>query len=301
MRLNKWGASMLALTVGTLSSTGWAQQQTAQAVAGGGAEVETLIVTGTREKGVSAEQSSSPIEVVGAENMASTGAPNLTLELARLVPSFSTPSYGGDTAALTTAAQLRGLSPNDVLVLVNGKRRNASSNIWADPGPQQGANPVDLDLIPAAAIDHIEVLTDGAAAQYGSDAIAGVINIILKDSDHGGVVSGTAGAYYGSPFNEVHQGGDGFQFDVSANVGTKLGEAGFLNLTAEDKHHDKSNVTGADNRGAAGGVPADPFQSRIDGDPESTLYNLAYNTGYDVDGFDFYSFGTYSYRHSKAF
>jgi len=304
MKLTRWGASTLAIATVAFAQNSWAQQaaapQQAQATPGNDDGLETLIVTGTRTKGVSAEQSSAPIEVVGAESLASTGQPNLTQELTRLVPSFSTPAAGGDTGALTVTAQLRGLSPNDVLVLVNGKRRNASANIFADPGPQQGSNAVDLDLIPAAAIDHIEVLTDGAAAQYGSDAIAGVINIILKSADHGGSVSATAGQYYETKFPEVHEGGQGFQVDGSANAGAALGETGFINLTAEDKHHDNSNITGADNRGAAGGVPADPYQSRIDGDPESTLYNLAYNAGENVDGFDFYSFGTYSYRHAKA-
>jgi iron complex outermembrane receptor protein len=298
MRLSIWGASAIALA--TAYSQGALAQEAPQQTADEG---ETIIVTGTRQSGVTAEKSSTPIEVVGAENMASTGVPDLSQELTRLVPSFSTQQYGGDTAALTSQAQLRGLSPNDVLVLVNGKRRDASANITADPGPTQGSNAVDLNLIPAAAIDHIEVLTDGAAAQYGSDAIAGVINIILKSADHGGSVSGTAGQYYGGAVQdrEVHKTGDGFQDDGSANVGMALGETGFLNVTAEYKHHDNSNVTGADNRGAAGGVPADPYQSRIDGDPESTTYNLEYNAGVDVNGVDFYSFGTYSYRHAKAF
>jgi len=278
MRIEIYGISMLALTLGVLSQTAQAQQTAAVQVGSGEADVEAIIVTGTRSANVKARDSSAPIQVVTAETLDTTGVPNLSEELTTLVPSFSSPTYGGDTAALTTAAVLRGLSPNDVLVLVNGKRRNASANLFADPGPQQGANPVDLDFIPAAAIDHVEVLTDGAAAQYGSDAIGGVINIILKNADHGGTATATTGAYYGSPFNEVHQGGDGFTLDAQANQGVALGTSGFLNLTAEYKHHDNSNITGPDPRGAAGGVPSDPFQSRIDGDPESSLYNLAYNT-----------------------
>jgi iron complex outermembrane receptor protein len=296
MRFNRWGVSLLALSAAIIGQAALAQE--APQAAGG--EVETLIVTGTRQTGTTARESATPIEVVGTDNLVSTGVPNLSQELTRLVPSFSSPTFGGDTANLTTAAVLRGLSPNHVLVLVNGKRRHSSSNIVADPGPNQGANPVDLDLIPASAIDHIEVLTDGAAAQYGSDAIAGVINIILKNSDHGGSVSATSGEYYGSPFDEVHNTGDGFTVDGSANAGAKLGEMGFLNLTAEYKHHDNSNITGPDLRGAAGGVPADPFQSRIEGDPESSLETLTFNTGYDFGGLDLYSFGTYSHRHAKS-
>jgi iron complex outermembrane receptor protein len=267
----------------------------------GQSDVEEIIVTGTRETGIRAGESPSPIQFIAGDRIATTGVPNLSQELTRLVPSFSSPNFGGDTAALTTAAVLRGLSPNHVLVLVNGKRRNASANILADAGPNQGSNPIDLDLIPAAAIDHIEVLTDGAAAQYGSDAIAGVINIILKNADNGGSVSATAGENYGSPFDEVHKTGDGFTLDNSGNVGIPLGDSGFLNLSAEYKHHDNSNVSGPDLRGAAGGVPADPFQSRIIGDPESSLENVVFNAGIDLDTIELYSTGTYSHRHAKAF
>jgi iron complex outermembrane recepter protein len=269
--------------------------------AAGQDDSEAIIVTGTRVAGVKARDSSTPVEVVTSESLTATGLPNLSQQLPLIVPSFSSPSYGADTAALTTAAVLRGLSPNEVLVLVNGKRRNASANLFADPGPRQGSNPVDLDFIPSAAIDHIEVLTDGAAAQYGSDAIAGVINIILKNADHDGTVTSTTGAYYGSPFNEVHQGGDGFTIDSQANMGTALGISGFLNMTAEYRHHDNSNITGPDPRGAAGGVPADPFQSRIYGDPENSLETLLYNAGYNVAGLELYATGTYSHRHAKAF
>jgi|HubBroStandDraft_1064217.scaffolds.fasta_scaffold00118_33 iron complex outermembrane receptor protein len=299
MRLNIWGASLSVLALAVLGQTAQAQQ--VAAAPGGDAEDETIIVTGTRQAGVKARDSSTPIEVVTSEALTTTGLPNLSQELTLVVPSFSSPTYGGDTAALTTAAVLRGLSPNDVLVLVNGKRRNASANLFADPGPQQGSNPVDLDFIPASAIDHVEVLTDGAAAQYGSDAIGGVINIILKNADHGGSVTGTTGAYYGSPFSEVHQGGDGFTIDTQGNDGIALGTSGYLNLSAEYKHHDNSNITGPDPRGAAGGIPPDPFQSRIDGDPESSLESFVYNTGYQFGDFDFYATGTVSYRHAKAF
>jgi iron complex outermembrane receptor protein len=304
MKVSVWRVSALALFAGVLQGQALAQQP-AQApppqVAAGDSEQESIVVTGTRQAGVKARDSSTPIQVVNTEALENTGVANLSQELSLVVPSFSSPTYGQDTGALTTAAVLRGLSPNHVLVLVNGKRRNASANIFADPGPQQGSNPVDLDLIPADAIDHIEVLTDGAAAVYGSDAIAGVINIILKNADHGGSVTGSTGAYYGSPFNEVHQGGDGFQIDTQGNTGVALGTSGFVNLTAEYRHHDNSNITGPDPRGAAGGVPPDPFQSRIDGDPESALENLEYNAGYNLGAVEVYSFGTYSHKHAKAF
>jgi iron complex outermembrane receptor protein len=302
MKLTRWGASTLAIATVAFAQNSWAQQAAApQAAPSGDAGIETLIVTGTREKGVSAEKSMTPIDIVGVDDLKATAIPNLNEQLQHLDPSFSTSAYGGDTAALTTVAKLRGLSPNQVLVLINGKRVHTSANIFADPGPDQGTNAVDLSLIPSDAIDHIEILKDGAAAQYGSDAIAGVINIILKSADHGGSVSATSGAYYGSPFNEVHDGGDGFHVAGSGNVGAPLGETGFLNLTTEYKHQANSNITGPDLRGAAGGVPSDPYQSRIYGDPSGTIADFTYNTGVNFDGLDLYSFATYAHKTAKAF
>src|ERR1700744_1356123 len=150
---------------------------------------ETIIVTGTRETDKKAAESLSPIDLVSADDLAATGQTDLRDALARAPPSFTRQAQSYDAGALTDSIQLRGLNPDEVLVLVNGKRRHTTANLNADPGPLQGSAPVDLDMIPISAIDHIEVLRDGAAAQYGSDAIAGVVNIILKSADHGGSVS----------------------------------------------------------------------------------------------------------------
>ena len=114
------------------------------------------------------------------------GQPDLIQALAQNVPSFNAQAFGGDTANLTLSAKLRGLSPNHALVLVNGKRRHGTSNLAVLGGPFQGGAAADLNFIPLGSIDHIEVLLEGAAAQYGSDAIAGVINIIQKQADSGG-------------------------------------------------------------------------------------------------------------------
>ena len=117
--------------------------------------------------------------------------------LAQLVPSLQMEAFGFDEGGQTLLARLRGLSPNHVLVLVNGKRRHTTANLAVDSGsPYQGGAGVDLNFIPLDAIDHIEVLTEGAAAQYGTDAIAGVINIILKKNSSGGKLDGTYGKYY---------------------------------------------------------------------------------------------------------
>ena len=188
------GASLFAL----IASTGAAHvAQAAAADAGAGATVSEVIVTGTRQTGVKAADSAAPIQVVGGEALKTVGQPDLIQTLSQNLPSFNAQGYGADTAALTLSAALRGLSPNDTLVMVNGKRRNGTSNLAVDNGsPYTGSAAADLSFIPVAAIDHVEVLQDGAAAQYGTDAIAGVVNIILKKNAHGGLISATGGQYF---------------------------------------------------------------------------------------------------------
>ena len=154
---------------------------------------ESVIVTGTRETNIKARDSVAPIDVLPASALQATGATNLRDALERALPSLNHASFAGDYGALTDSVQLHGLSPDHVLILIDGKRRHTTANIYADQGPLQGSAPVDLDMIPLSAIDHIEVLRDAAAAQYGSDAIAGVINIILKSADHGGNFTATTG------------------------------------------------------------------------------------------------------------
>ena len=156
--------------------------------------VDEVIVTGSRQPGVTAANSAAPVQILSADAIkTASGNPALMAVLAQIVPSFMAQAFGNDMAGQTLQAKLRGLTCNDVLVLVNGKRRHTTANIEVDSGPFQGCAGVDLGFIPVDAIDHIEVLTDGAAAQYGSDAIAGVINIILKSNSSGGNASATYG------------------------------------------------------------------------------------------------------------
>ena len=159
---------------------------------------QEVVVTGTRTEGLAAIASPAPIQILTPQALqAASGNPQLMDTLARLIPSLTIEAFGFDQAGNTLMARLRGLSPNDVLILVNGKRRHTTASLAVDGGSvyQGGAN-VDLNYIPLDAIDHIEVLTDGAAAQYGSDAIAGVINIILKDKSQGGSITGSASKYF---------------------------------------------------------------------------------------------------------
>ena len=251
------------------------------------AATEAVIVTGTRESNVKARDSVAPIDVLPAAALQATGATDLRDALERVLPSVNHAAFAGDYGALTDTVQLRGLSPDHVLILINGKRRHTTANIYADGGPLQGSAPVDLDLIPLSAIDHIEVLRDGAAAQYGSDAIAGVINIILKSSDHGGDVTANTGNYYD---------GGGFTAGGGGDIGTSLGEDGFLHLSSDYNHHNHSIRSGTDTR--TGVVDNDIY-----GDPEIERESVGYNAAKPLagDAAEIYSFGTYAHRDAQSY
>lgn len=245
-----------------------------------------IIVTGTRETGTKARTSATPIQVISGQALEKTGEVTLRDALQKLAPSIARQVMGGDTANLTDVLTIHGLSPNHVLVLVNGKRRHTTANVQLDPGPQQGATGVDIDLIPVSAIDHIEVLLSGDSAQYGSDAIAGVINIILKSSDHGGSVQANAGKYYA---------GDGFSRNFSANVGTSLFDHGFVNLSGEYAGQDHTYRSGPDPRTGY-------LDNKILGDPSYNRELFSVNTGYYFpDGVEVYGFGTYGHRDANTY
>ena len=243
--------------------------------------IQDVVVTGTRDTQRSAGESLSPIDVISAKDLQRTGQTDLRDALVKLLPSVSRLAQTGDAANLTSALTLRGLSPNHVLLLVNGKRRHTSANITADAGSQQGATPVDIDLIPVSAIDHIEVLRDGAAAQYGSDAIAGVINIILKNGSSGGSLTLNSGEYY------KH---DGFTLGGATDAGIALGEDGFLHLSAEYRRHEHSFRSGPDERTGT-------YANKTLGDPnvrrESFGANAGINISKDVEA---YAFATVAHR-----
>jgi iron complex outermembrane receptor protein len=264
-------------------------------------EVETIIVTGTRVSGLKAVDSAAPIQVVDSASLKRAGKPDLIAALAQAIPSFNAQSFGGDTAALTLSARLRGLSANHTLVLVNGKRRHGTANLAVLGGPYQGGAAADLNFIPLSAIDHIEVLTDGAAAQYGTDAIAGVVNIILKKNTSGGSLDVTAGRYYG---------GDGKTGNVSGNIGLSPFANSYLSLTAETRYHDFSDWGGDDQRvvravtdGAdwATSLAGYPHTNKISGDARYQLTTLAYNSGVEIGDLELYSFGTYGHKYAGAY
>lgn len=185
--------------------------------------LDTVVVTGTRASGRTVKSSAAPIDVIDASELATTGKGNLLEALQNLLPSFNVPaSIQPDLGSIVRGAQLRNLDPGYTLVLVNGKRRHTTA-VTQDDG-FSGSVWVDLGLIPVAAIERVEVLRDGASALYGSDAIAGVINIILKSTSSGGDASFEHGQSYE---------GDGEVTKVRGNIGLPLGQDGFINLSAE--------------------------------------------------------------------
>ena len=198
--------------------------------------VDAVVVVGTRSIGRRVLQAPVPIEVVNREQLSLTGQSETGRVLQMLVPSFnfSSSTISDGTDALRPAT-LRGLGPDQTLVLVNGKRRHKSALLHVNTSVGRGTAGTDFNAIPAAAIERIEVLRDGAAAQYGSDAIAGVINIVLKDD----VDTGDADIYWGQTYE-----GDGDTWNGNANYGMKVGDSGFLNLTAEWRERARTNRAG---------------------------------------------------------
>src|SRR5471030_3276546 len=141
---------------------------------------DVVVSTGVRGEARTVADSPAPIDVISGDQLVQTGRAELAEALARLLPSFNFGTNQAGVNSVVRPVSNRGLGPAYTLVLVNGKRRHNSALLT------NGVNPIDLDTIPISAIDHIEVLKDSAAAQYGSDAVAGVVNVILKSGNHGG-------------------------------------------------------------------------------------------------------------------
>ncbi len=255
--------------------------------------LDTVIVTGTRAQERTASASLSPIDVISGDSLRSSGSNELGTVLARLIPSINFPRPSlVDGAELTRPAQLRGLSPDQVLVLVNGKRCHTSAFVNLGGAVGRGSAPADLNAIPLSAIDHVEVLRDGASARYGSDAIAGVINIILKNADHGGSISTKYGEY---------KKGDGIQRQVAGNSGFALGANGFLNLSAEGANNDYTDRAGDDFRAASIGSTTYGQHVFRQGEPETEEGKLEFNSEYSFnDAAEFYTFGGYSKRRGET-
>ncbi|KTF32906.1 TonB-dependent receptor plug domain-containing protein [Xanthomonas translucens] len=262
--------------------------------------LDTVIVTGTRVSDRTVAESQSPIDIISSEALQSTGTSELATALSRVLPSlnFPRPALTDGTSGIRPA-QLRGLSPDQVLVLVNGKRRHTSAQINVNGSIGRGASAVDINAIPIAAIERVEVLRDGASAQYGSDAIAGVINIVLKGASEGGSLAIDHGQY---------SAGDGAKSQLSGDTGIGFGDGrGSVHVAGQISQQDATNRAGpyqgsAPNTGNYPGIGETTF---VYGDPQVDATAVAANgefrfsdhvTGYataiagnrDITSFAFY-------------
>ncbi|RBH56186.1 MULTISPECIES: TonB-dependent receptor [Pseudomonas] len=242
--------------------------------------LDRVVAIGTRRSDATALTSTAPVDVINAEELKQTGATSLNQALFQLLPSFNFPQNQSATRGQDPkGASLRGLAPDQTLVLINGKRRHASAVVNISGGvPFVGAQPVDLDMIPISAIDHVEVLRDGASAQYGSDAIAGVINIVLKERDSGGQINTQLGKFAQ---------GDGFSKAADGWYGVGLPGDGFLTLSFNSLNNKPDDIGDSYQ---ANGQTQDPRWGGAGRDK----YNLAANAEIGLsEQWRLYSFATF--------
>lgn len=269
-------------------------------------QLDEVVVTGNRGKPRTVLMSPSPIDNISASALKASGQPTFDKMLAYKVPSFnSTNQTISDATAHFDPADLRGLGPSRTLVLVNGKRKNLSALVYVNDTPGKGEVGTDLKTIPTAAIKRVEVLRDGASSQYGSDAIAGVVNIILKDQVAQTEVNLNSG---------ITTEGDGFNIGADVNSGFKVAEEGFFNYTLSFYNQDKTNRPGTPGEDNLFGVAADdptfgdwflahPDLGMTVGQPKLTSGDLTINAGMPIaDGkAELYSFGGVSIRKGTSY
>ena len=255
--------------------------------------LEELVVVGTRHAPRSVEESAAPVDVLSADDLRTQAAVTLDDILRNLVPSYNIQRHGiDDEATLVRPATLRGLPPDNLLVLVNGKRRHRSGVIaLLGSSLNTGSQGPDLSVIPAIAIEQMELLRDGAAAQYGSDAIAGVLGLRLRDASEGGLLEMRSGKYFE---------GDGGLTQTAVNVGLPLTEEGFFNLSLEYKQLDPTIRVGTRADAAtliSRGYPVNE-PAQIWGSPDiDGAWNTFFNAGIQLgSGVEAYSFGGWAKR-----
>ena len=274
------------------------------------AQLEPIVTVGTRAPERSRLDSPAPVDVITQEQIRRTGHTEMGRVLQTLAPSFnfSSSSISDGTDALRPAT-LRGLGPDQLLVLVNGRRRHGSALIHVNTSVGRGTAGVDMNAIPAAAVDRVEILRDGASAQYGSDAIAGVLNIVLKDS-----FEGSFSTSYGATRE-----GDGAAALLNAYHSLRLGEDGSLHIAAEFRDREATNRAGLTGNVqypstvlVEGSDPpmieSDPGRRETNfdrlnfriGDAASTQYALVLNGSKPLGEFDLYGFADISSRNNTS-
>lgn len=279
----KYSPIALAL-LATLASTPFAHAEDVK-TSPDGEKVEKISVVGNRFSSRTTTETPVPVDLFGVEDLQNTGQTETSRMLQFVAPSFNfSTSTVSDGTDILRPATLRGLGPDQTLVLINGKRRHNTALVHVNGSIGRGTAGVDLNAIPASAIKRIEVLRDGAAAQYGSDAIAGVINIVLKDETDYTAISAHAGSTYE---------GDGDTVNVSVNSGIEIGDSGFINVSAEVRDRGDTNRAGLDPR---------QQYALVDGQPdprEATFDRLNHRYG-DADSKNVYVFANGEYAVSDT-
>jgi iron complex outermembrane receptor protein len=264
--MKKFKLSPLALLVAaSIAPAAVIAQDTAAEGVNTTERVERIVVTGTRVAGRSAEESTAAVDIVRGEDMARAGITELNQALSVALPSFNFPRPGlADGTDTVRPASLRGLAPDQTLVLVNSKRRHSAALVNVNGTVGRGSSAVDLNTIPLGAVQSVEVLRDGASAQYGSDAIAGVINVRLREAREGGGVSlqygfrdttykvpttpTPAGANWSAPAEISRSRTDGETVTLNAWTGMPLTDDGYLTLALEYKDQERTERGGWDHR-----------------------------------------------------
>ncbi|MFT5436752.1 MAG: iron complex outermembrane receptor protein, partial [Ulvibacter sp.] len=271
-----------------------------------GISLSDIVVTGSRTAPRSSTSTPLPIDVINASELMSTGQNSFDKALTYKIPSFNSVNTPvNDATSLLDPYEIRNMGPSRTLILINGKRKNTSALLYTQTSPGRGETGADISAIPQSAIKRVEILRDGASAQYGSDAIAGVINIILKDdAEHGSVTFNTG----------ITTEGDGETFGIALNNGAKLGENGFMNYTIDLSKRQQSNRPGTvDAAGEAGDFGAElsdvqsflskyPDAGNINGSPETTAAKFALNFGNNIsEHTEFYGNAAYVYKKVNSF
>ena len=320
MKLRVFRSAILAGVAATPLLLGMAYAQTAPG------KEDVIIVTGTRVADRTALDTAVAVDVLGSAELEKGGVTEINQALAVALPSFNFPRPAlNDGTDTVRPAALRGLAPDQTLVLLNGKRRHSASLVNVNGSIGRGSSAVDMNTIPTAAISAVEVLRDGASAQYGSDAIAGVINVRLREARDGGGISASYGlrvSEYTVPVTPPIAGlpitpgaeqtrdvRDGQVFTLSAWKGLELGTEGFLTLAGEIKLQERSERDGYDSRQNYPLV-AGAFNSREasynrfnawTGEPEIGQYTVFANAGYDLsEGVEAYGWASYQFRDSTS-
>ncbi|MFD0976870.1 TonB-dependent receptor [Salinimicrobium gaetbulicola] len=265
--------------------------------------LDEIVITGNRTKARTILDSPVAVDNFGVEELTKSGKPTIDRMLTFKVPSFNAQNQAiSDATAHYDPADLRGLGPSRTLVLVNGKRKNQSAQVYLNRTPGKGEVGVDLKSIPTAAIENVEVLRDGASAQYGSDAIAGVINMVLKEDVEFSTFNTRTG---------ITSDGDGFNFSSDLNTAFNFGQDGFINLTLGYYKQNSTNragtpgdieITDESRPNEIQWVEDNPDLGMTVGQPEMEKKDLFVNLGHAVsENIDFYSFHGYTTRTGKSF